>query len=101
MPSSGAVTSELIRLIYECVSNPQHWSRFLSEFAAAVHADAAVLMVQDLKNQMGNMSEAWGVDPVWQRRYAEHYASVNVWVQRSEPLLQPSLVLASDNFIQD
>jgi DNA-binding CsgD family transcriptional regulator len=101
MPSSGAVTAELIRLIYECVSNPQHWNLFLSEFAAAVHADAAVLMVQDLKNQMGNMSEAWGVDPVWQRRYAEHYASVNVWVQRSEPLLQPSLVLASDNLIQD
>jgi DNA-binding CsgD family transcriptional regulator len=101
MPSSGAVTGELIRLIYECVSNPQHWNLFLSEFAAAVHADAAVLMVQDLKNQMGNMSEAWGVDPFWQQRYAEHYASVNVWVQRSEPLLQPSLVLASDNFIQD
>jgi DNA-binding CsgD family transcriptional regulator len=92
---------ELLRLTYECAADPRHWPLLLEEFAKTFKAESAALVVQDLKDSRGSVVENWGVEPLWQSRYAEHYAATNVWTQRAEHLLQPGVPLASERLITD
>src|SRR5580658_2436960 len=92
---------ELLRLTYECAAEPQHWPLLLKEFAKTFKAESAALVVQDLKDSRGSVVENWGVEPLWQSRYAEHYAATNVWTQRAERLLHPGVPLASEQLIHD
>ena len=59
----------------------RQWPRFLSAFAGAVNAPSATLSVLDARNHQGKLTASHGIDPFWERRFAEYYAGVNVWVQ--------------------
>ena len=95
------VARELIHLIYECAVDARLWSHFLAKYAKAIEAHAAGLIVQDLKNQQGNVSESVGFDPFWERLYAERYAGLNVWLLRSGGQLQAGSVLVGEQFVRD
>jgi DNA-binding CsgD family transcriptional regulator/PAS domain-containing protein len=91
----------LIRLLYECALDPRQWSVFLADYAKAVGAQMSALVVQDLKNQAGEITAGHGADPFWERRYAEYYAGLNVWTQHGQSVLRPGLVYAGDRYVSD
>lgn len=93
--------NELVRLSYECALDAHNWPHFLKEFAKVVKAESASVVIQDLKNLRGGVAETWGVDPFWQRRYAEYYAATNVWTQRAEQIFLPGTVLLSQHILSD
>lgn len=97
----GKAKQKLLRLTYECAADPQYWPLLLKEFAKTLNAESAALVVQDLKDSRGSVEENWGVEPVWQSRYAEHYAATNVWIHRAERLLQPCVPVTSEQLITD
>jgi len=100
MPRAENVQT-LIRLLYECALDPRQWSVFLAEYATAVGAQMSGLVVQDLRNQNGQVTAGYGADPFWERRYAEYYAGVNVWAQQGHSLLKPGIVSAGDQYVSD
>jgi DNA-binding CsgD family transcriptional regulator len=92
----------LIRLLYECALDPFQWSVFLAEYARAVGAQMSGLVVQDLRNPGGQITAGHGVDPFWERRYAEYYAGLNVWWQRGQSVLgQPGIVASGEQVVSD
>jgi len=94
-------TRNLIRLAYECSVDPRQWSHFLAGFAKTQNAPAAGLLVTDARNQHGSASASHELDPYWQKRYAEYYAGLNVWVRRSRHLWKPGKVLPGEGVIGD
>ncbi len=92
---------ELIRLAHASASDPAQLQALLEAYTTAVGAQGSGLVVQDLKNRRGSVSESWGFDPAWEQKYAEHYAATNIWIQRMAPLLQPGRVLSSEAVIGD
>lgn len=99
--SPERVKRELIRLAHASALDPAQLPVLLGEYSKAVGATGSGLVVQDLKNRQGSVSESWGFDPAWERKYAEHYAKTNVWIQRMAALLQPGRVLVSHSVISD
>jgi DNA-binding CsgD family transcriptional regulator/PAS domain-containing protein len=92
---------DLIRLIYECSVDARQWCRFLSAFAKAVNAPAATLSVLDARNHYGAVTASHGIDPYWERRFAEHYAGVNVWIQGTSLFRVPGNVAGGEKVIRD
>jgi DNA-binding CsgD family transcriptional regulator/PAS domain-containing protein len=92
---------DLIRLIYECSVDARQWRHFLSAFAKAVNAPAATLSVLDARNYHGNVTASHGIDPFWERRFAEYYAGVNVWVQGTRLFRVPGNVAGGEEAIGD
>lgn len=101
MPPQEKTTRDLIRLAYASATDPAQLPVLLEEYSKAVGATGSGLVVQDLKNQRGNVAESWGFDPAWERKYAEHYAQTNVWIQRMAPMLRPGRVLSSESVMED
>lgn len=100
MPDAKA-KRELLRLTQECAIEPQLWPVFLEKFGKAVKAECAALVIQDFKNSRGSVAENWGTEPLWSRRYQEHYAGTNIWVKRSGQLLSSGAVYNSDQVVSD
>jgi DNA-binding CsgD family transcriptional regulator len=92
---------DLIRLIYECSVDACLWPQFLAAYARAVDAEAASLSVMDAQNRNGNVGASHGIDPYWEKRYAEHYASVNVWLHSTSLFRVPGLITGSEQVIHD
>ncbi len=92
---------DLIRLIYECSVDARQWSHFLSAFAKAVNAPAATLSVLDARNHHGNITASHGIDPFWEKRFAEYYAGVNVWVRNTRLFRVPGRVAGGEEAICD
>jgi DNA-binding CsgD family transcriptional regulator len=101
LPVQEKTKRDLIRLAYASATDPAQLPVLLEEYSKAVGAQGSGLVVQDLKNQRGSVSESWGFDPAWERKYAEHYAQTNVWIQRMGPMLRPGRVLSSEGVIDD
>jgi DNA-binding CsgD family transcriptional regulator/PAS domain-containing protein len=96
------VLRHLIHGIYESAVDARQWPRFLGAFADAVGAHAAGLIVQDLREQQGSLSEGQGFDPFWQQRYAEHYAGLNIWLERGGDVLRhPGSIMTSEQVMSD
>ncbi len=95
------VKRELIRLTYICATDPLQLPELLRAYTEAVGADGSGLVVQDLKNMQGNVAESWGFDPFWEQKYADHYATTNVWIQRMAPQFRPGRILSSEQVITD
>lgn len=57
--------------------------------------------MQDLQNQHGNAQVSHGLAPFWQKRYAEYYASRNVWVLRARHLWRPAGIFAGERVMRD
>jgi len=96
------ILRDLVHRIYDSAVDARQWPHFLNGFAAAVGAHAAGLLVQDLRDHQGNLSEAHGFDPFWSQRYAEHYAGLNIWLQRASHVLRnPGKTLTSEQFTRD
>ena len=74
---------DLIRLIYECSADARQWDRFLAVYAGALDAPCAGLMSHDIRTRFGSVAVNYGLDPFWERRYAEYYGSLNVWFARA------------------
>ena len=91
----------LIRLAYESAVDPQHWSIFFSEWAKAIQAHAAALVVHDSQNHTGRILAGHGLDASWQRRYREYYAGLNMWTDRAAHLWQPGKVGGGNQLIAD
>lgn len=101
-PVKTRQSRELIRLAYACATDPLQLPAFLEEYTKSVGAQGSGLVVQDLANHKGSVQESWGFDPHWERKYAEHYAATNVWIQRMGPAhLQPGVVHSSESVIRD
>jgi DNA-binding CsgD family transcriptional regulator/PAS domain-containing protein len=93
---------DLIHGIYESAVDARQWPEFLAGFAKAVGADAAGLLVQDLRDRQGNLSAGQGFDPSWTQRYAEHYAGLNIWLQRASHVLRhPGSIMTSEQVTRD
>jgi DNA-binding CsgD family transcriptional regulator len=99
--SSEKVLCGLIRNAYEAAADPCHWSVFLDSFAQAVKSPAVALIVQDLRNPRGSVSEGLGFDPLWERRYGEYFGGINVWIERAPHLFQPGMIPRSDHVMTD
>lgn len=96
------ILRDLIHRIYDSAVDARQWHHFLTGFAEAVGAHAAGLLVQDLRDHQGNLSEGQGFDPFWEQRYAEHYAGLNIWLQRGSHLLRhPGIVITSQALIRE
>lgn len=95
------VKRELIRLAHASATDPAQLSVLLKLYTAAVGAAGSGLVVHDLINQRGAVSESSGFDPAWEQKYAEHYAKTNVWIQRLAPWMYPGKVLSSECVIRD
>jgi DNA-binding CsgD family transcriptional regulator/PAS domain-containing protein len=91
----------LIRSVYEAAADPARWPEFLHGFARAVRSPAVAFLVQDLRNTRGSTSAAIGFDPLWERRYAEYYGRINVWVERASHRLPPGIVSRTQEIISD
>jgi DNA-binding CsgD family transcriptional regulator/PAS domain-containing protein len=92
---------DLIRLIYDCSVDVRQWPRFLSAFAAAVRAPSATLSVLDPRNHHGNVTASHRIDPFWERRFAEYYAGLNVWVADTRLFRIPGNVDRGEEVIGD
>jgi DNA-binding CsgD family transcriptional regulator/PAS domain-containing protein len=92
---------DLIRLIYECSVDARQWPHFLSAFAVAVDAPAASLSVLDARNHHGAVTASHGIDPFWERRFAEYYAGLNVWMQGTSLFRVPGHVERGEEVIRD
>jgi DNA-binding CsgD family transcriptional regulator/PAS domain-containing protein len=94
--------SDLVGLIYEAALDPTLWEGFLKQFADAVGSSGSALFFQDHDSSQGQISVAYRYEPFYQRQYAEHFAGVNVWLQRMAGQtksgdIRNSLVACSDN----
>ena len=92
---------DLVRLIYECSVDAREWRHFLSAFAGAVDAPAASLSVLDARNHYGTVTASHGIDPFWERRFAEYYAGLNVWFQGTSLFHVPGNVARGEEAIRD
>jgi DNA-binding CsgD family transcriptional regulator/PAS domain-containing protein len=100
--ADAKVLRDLIHRIYESAADARQWPQFLAGFAEAVGAHAAGLLMQDLRDHQGNLSAGHGFDPSWTQRYAEHYASRNIWLHRASHVLRhPGSVMTSEQFTRD
>lgn len=90
---------ELIRLIYESSLDPSQWTPFVERYAVAVGPHAVGLLVQDYKNLRGNVNGSVGIDPYWQAKYAQYYASINVWLLRGQPFLVPGRAMRAEEAV--
>ena len=79
---SERVACDLVALIYEAAIDPTLWEEFLRRFADAIGSAGSALFFQDHDSSKGEISVAYRYDPPYLRQYAEHFASVNVWLQR-------------------
>jgi DNA-binding CsgD family transcriptional regulator/PAS domain-containing protein len=95
------IKRELIRLTYVCATDPAQLPELLAAYTKAVGADGSGLVVQDLRNMRGNVAESWGFDPAWERKYSEHYAKTNIWIQRMAPRLRPGVIHNSEGVIRE
>ena len=78
MPSEEVVLG-LIGRIYDAASDPKLWPIFLEDFADIVGGTTTSVIVNDVKNRMGNLAVAVRMDPHWQHKYDEHYVGVDCW----------------------
>lgn len=98
MPSDDVLHS-LIQLIYEAAIEPDKWPAFLRNWAQAVGAQSAAIVVQDLKSRNGSIEVNVGFDPECLRTYRNYYVALNPWVNRSEHLFVPGTVVNCDSLI--
>jgi DNA-binding CsgD family transcriptional regulator/PAS domain-containing protein len=97
----GKVLTGLIQLAYEAAIDPRQWTVFLDRFAHAVRSPSVALLSQDLRNPRGSVSEAFGFDPLWERRYTEYFGGINVWIERAPHLFKPGVIPRSDQVLTD
>lgn len=96
-------TSALVPLIYEAALEPRAWQPLLNAFTSIVGGESSVLHLQRLSAgaQAGQVVAAVGVDAAAERRYDEHYASVNIWTQRGRHLLREGAVITGEMACSD
>ncbi len=64
--------SRLLGLLYEAGASPQRWPEFLNEVREAFESEAAFFILVD-PAQRCDFSLSIGIDPAWQKSYAEYY----------------------------
>jgi len=100
VPSSSDVSS-LIPLIYDAAEDTAVWPDVLNQIGGRLKAVGKVVAIDDLSKGKNSMALAVGIDPAYQRIYAEHYESVNIHMQRARSLLAPGRVLTSNQLCSD
>lgn len=91
----------MVRLIYEAALDPASWNLFLERFSLAVNGSSTGLLVHDFNHSSANVAGTYGVDPYWQRLYAEHYGGTNTWLKNAPQMLAPGLVMQSQQAVAD
>ena len=92
---------DLVDHIYSAVEDPRMWTDFLQNFAGALHSDAANLFVQNLRQPGGSAVATFNTDDSFNRSYAEHYGSINVFLIHGRPLLKSGTVSFSQELCPD
>jgi DNA-binding CsgD family transcriptional regulator/PAS domain-containing protein len=77
--ASDAELRRLTAAIYEAAVDPKAWRTFLRMLADSVEGGATSLLLFDTNRMTGNIGHTVNMDPVLQRRYAEHYSSIDGW----------------------
>lgn len=88
----GAVLEPL----YASVLDPGRLGDFSAALCAATGSHVGAVMAHDAQHAGGRMDLLVGVDAEFMATYEQEYASDNIWMQRSQHLMQPGAVLDSD-----
>lgn len=96
-----ATALRLVGLIYEAAEKPEVWRNFLSEIGTALRSPMTSLTIEDPRKDRTGIIETVGFDPAMLRRYEQHFHSVNLYVQRAQPLLRPGVVVQSAALCSD
>jgi DNA-binding CsgD family transcriptional regulator len=100
MPDEKTIRN-LVRLIYESSVNAQLWDQFLVNYAKAIKSGAVALSVMDRRNRRGNVFASCGIEPIWEKRYAEYYGKLNVWVHGTNLFRKPGTIAKGEEVIRD
>ncbi len=99
--ASAAALSSLIALIYDAALNPERWPDVLRAFADATAATCAALLHHDVRDPRGTVASSHQLDPEAERRYAEHFGSIDPWVSSASHrgLLLPGVVHIGEELV--
>ena len=92
---------DLIRLVYECSVDSRQWRHFLEALTKTLNAPAAVLIAQDDGNRHASVASSHGIDPFWEKRYAEYYVGLNAWMLCASPIGRPGRIFAGEEVVSD
>jgi DNA-binding CsgD family transcriptional regulator len=81
LPRSEAL-SQLLGTLYEAVSDPALWERFLQQLGEQTGATAAALVVYDAGQESYALSSHWHFDPEATKLYGQYYGALDIWGRR-------------------
>ena len=88
----------LIELIYSAVNQPAHWSLVLEELAEVIDGESTALFAAFPEVAVLSLAR---MDPFAWDRFTSYYASVNVFMERSEGVVPDGAVRYSNRVITD
>src|SRR5574340_750673 len=86
----------LIGRIYDASLDPLLWPSFLDRLRELLGAEAAALIRHDGGNPRGVVLAGSGIDPEYQRAYAERFNRLNVWTGSRADRVTPDSTRTSE-----
>jgi DNA-binding CsgD family transcriptional regulator len=86
---------DLVQRIYDAALDPRLWTGFLDAFADVIRSGATSLIVHDHSSVSGHITVVTRMDPIFQRKYNEYYASVNIWKNNYEQHYRSGAIINS------
>ena len=85
--------SDLSGAIYDCALEPTLWDHTLSDIAAALDCENAILSLNDLRHDRVLISKSVGWEPYWLQQRAKHipeiHGAMSGWLARQPPPDEP------------
>jgi hypothetical protein len=78
--------SDLLDLLYDAAGDPVLWDSFLQQLTSVARAQAADLVMHDMRHHMHTISRNWGLDPEATRSYQEHYGLIDAFALKGSCL---------------
>ena len=76
------IISTLLLSLYESPATPANWQHFLAALQAVTDSQSSALLIHDLSSRE-TIGVTNGIEATEERKFYEHYASVNPWMPSS------------------
>ena len=77
MQPSAQTLSKLLLTLYAAPARPELWHAFLREFSGILGVAGAAILHQDLVRKRYGFSATFGIDPVAEQEYSQHFGQVD------------------------